>query len=695
MKKLIFTTSACLAMSLASFAQNTNGNNPQVSADKLKEDSLKMDSIIHSLPDVMVKGHRPIVKAKGSALTYDLPQLLKNHPVDNAYEAIKQLPGVSEEDEALTLNAQSVTVMIDGKATTMTSEQLYALLKTIPTSRIANAEVIYSAPARYQVKGQVINLQLKHNTGITALQGELFGGYTHQNRNSYTERASLLYTNKKWEVDMNYSFGHGKRYYYYENEFAHNLADGTSYAFTTHSDNTKRHLNHNVRLGINYNIAKDHQLSFAYTSLLNNTRGTSADYGDFTSLLKVHAKSQLHNFRLDYSTPFGFSAGAEYTYYNSPDEQSLNSSLYDEEFDIASQQRINKWHAYLKQEHDLGKDWGLNYGINYTTSRDKSSQDNNDKTSDGITTQTEDQVSFYIGASKSFGQKLTMEASLMEEYYHTPIWHEWNIFPTLSITYLPKAGHIIKLDLDCDRDYPTYWSVKDFTTYNAGGYGKIVGNPTLKPSRDFNLSLTYILHNRYVASLFLDNETDAFRQLPYQSDTKKEAEYKYSNFDHVTQAGLMLTAPFNIGNWWQNRLTLAGVYQNDKNSHFYDLPFDRSNWLCQAQWNGTFLFGKHVILNLDASFRSDAIQGIIDVPASGYLNAALTWKSLKNDKLQLKAYCNDIFETGDNNLHDTYRGQHVINNMYFGRVIGLSLTYRFGGYKAKQHEEVDTSRFGK
>lgn len=213
MKRLVIL-SACLAISLAGWAQ---GN---------RNDSLKMDSIIHSLPDVMVKGNRPIVKVKGAALTYDLPQLIKNHPVDNAYEAIKQLPGVSEQDEALTLNAQSVTVMIDGKATTMTSEQLYSLLKTIPTSRIANAEVIYSAPARYQVKGQVINLLLKHNTGFHSLQGELFGGYTHQNRNSYTERASLLFTNKKWEIDMLYSFGHGKRYYYYENEFAHTLTDG-------------------------------------------------------------------------------------------------------------------------------------------------------------------------------------------------------------------------------------------------------------------------------------------------------------------------------------------------------------------------------------------------------------------------------------------------------------------------------------
>lgn len=114
------------------------------------------------------------------------------------------------------------------------------------------------------------------------------------------------------------------------------------------------------------------------------------------------------------------------------------SSLYDEIYDITSQQRIDKWHAYLKQEHDLGKDWDLNYGINYTTSRDKSSQENNNKSSYGNTIQNEDQMCFYIGASKSFGQKLTMEASLMEEYYHTPIWDEWNLFPTLSITYLPK-----------------------------------------------------------------------------------------------------------------------------------------------------------------------------------------------------------------------------------------------------------------
>ena len=81
MKRLVILN-ACLALSLAGWAQDN------------RNDSLRMDSIIHSLPDVMVKGNRPIVKVKGAALTYDLPQLIKNHLVDNAYEAIKQLPGV-------------------------------------------------------------------------------------------------------------------------------------------------------------------------------------------------------------------------------------------------------------------------------------------------------------------------------------------------------------------------------------------------------------------------------------------------------------------------------------------------------------------------------------------------------------------------------------------------------------------------
>lgn len=56
-------------------------------------------------------------------------------------------------NDNLTLGGKSVTVVLDGKVTTMTQEQLNTLLKSIPAGRIEKAEVMYSAPARYQVRG--------------------------------------------------------------------------------------------------------------------------------------------------------------------------------------------------------------------------------------------------------------------------------------------------------------------------------------------------------------------------------------------------------------------------------------------------------------------------------------------------------------------------------------------------------------
>ena len=63
------------------------------------------------------------------------------------------------------LGGQEVTVVINGKVTTLSAEQLDALLKSIPVSRIEKAEVMYSAPARYQVRGPMINLILAPGTG--------------------------------------------------------------------------------------------------------------------------------------------------------------------------------------------------------------------------------------------------------------------------------------------------------------------------------------------------------------------------------------------------------------------------------------------------------------------------------------------------------------------------------------------------
>ena len=74
-----------------------------LSADSIITQDKQLDSLYQSLPEVMITGQRPIVKAEQGKLVYDLPRLIGNLPVDNAYDAVKELPGVTEMNGGLML----------------------------------------------------------------------------------------------------------------------------------------------------------------------------------------------------------------------------------------------------------------------------------------------------------------------------------------------------------------------------------------------------------------------------------------------------------------------------------------------------------------------------------------------------------------------------------------------------------------
>ena len=77
----------------------------------------------------------------------------------------------------------------------------------------------------------------------------------------------------------------------------------------------------------------------------------------------------------------------------------------------------------------------------------------------------------------------------------------------------------------------------------------------------------------------------------------------------------------------------------------------------------------------------------------GYVNAALRYGFAKG-KAILNLYCNDIFETGQIKPRIRFGTQNVTNHYAcFRGKSGVSFTYKFGGYREKKREEVDTSRF--
>lgn len=122
MKRILLLSIACCALSVASAQENTGSktsedDNRTLSADSLITTDACLDSLYRTLPEVMITGERPIVKAQQGKLVYDLPRLIQNLPVDNAYDAVKELPGVIEMNASLRLAGQGVTVILDGKVT--------------------------------------------------------------------------------------------------------------------------------------------------------------------------------------------------------------------------------------------------------------------------------------------------------------------------------------------------------------------------------------------------------------------------------------------------------------------------------------------------------------------------------------------------------------------------------------------------
>lgn len=714
MKRISLLSIACCALTLSLSAQaqssstTPSDDNRILSADSLITTDARLDSLYQTLPEVMITGERPIVKAQQGKLVYDLPRLIRSLPVDNAYDALKELPGVTEMNGGIQLAGQGVTVVLDGKVTTLSTEQLYALLRSIPASRIENAEVMYNAPARYQVRGALINITLKQSAGGSdSWQGELYGKYRQKHNEGFEERASLLYNKNKFSADFLYSHGHGRNYSTTDKDAMHSLDDGTVHPITTDEVIHSRSHTHSFRVGADYNIAKNHQLSFVYNGKYGTYHNRMGITGTQTSTVHSNSTDWLHNGRLDYRTPFGLKAGAELTYFRSPSDQLLHSRLQDEQLDFLTEdcQRINRWKFFLAQEHSLKNGWGLNYGAVYTTSVDNSFQyyydpetgkqlDSSNSISNMKSRRREQTLNIYAGFNKSFGDKLSLDASLAVEHYKTPVWNQWDVYPTINLSYTPTPGHILQLALSSDKDYPDYWAVQDAISYVGGGYSEIHGNPFLKPALDYELKMTYILKSKYIFSAWFNHTKDNSTQTLYQSSQRLVEIYKYLNFDYQQQAGAQASIPFKIKNWLNSRLTMIGVWHHEKDSDFWDIPFDRSICYGIAVLNNTFTLSTKpdLKLTLTGMARSKATQGIYDLPPSSFVNLGLRYGFAKG-KAILNLYCNDIFETNQISPRIRFKTQNVTNHYSSFREFGVSLTYKFGGYKEKKREAVDTSRF--
>lgn len=658
----------------------------------------------YALQEVVVEGERPLVTVEGSRLSYDMPQLISQRLVTNAYEALKQLPGVIEQNDVLTLaGAGGVSLLLNGRPSSMTYEQLITLLKGMPASRMEKAEVMYSAPPQYHVRGAAINLVLKgYKPGEGGLQGEIHGEYKQQKEADGNGGVTLAYTSPKVDLDFIYnlqsSYTRG-----YIDFLAHHTVKGQVYDVNQVTEHTGRSLAHTLRAVGTYKFDADNSLELSYTTQFSpNSQHHSHSSGSISeSFNDSRTHHQMHNAALNYTSGFGFRAGADFTNFTSTDTQNFFDRSPEEvetRFVSRSDQHIDRWKIYADQSHSLPHDWTLNYGTSFSYVHNRNIQDYDLPEMQGQNLYNrirEYTYNVYAGFDKPFNSQWTLSASAALEYYQMQNYRKWAVYPTLQLNYMPSASHILQLSFSSDKTYPDYWTLSGATSY-LNGYNESVGNPFLRPYTEYDANLTYILKSKYIFQVSYSYTPDYFMQTVYLDSDRLKAIYNWQNWDYSQELAFTAILPFKVGNWWDSRLTLQASLKHDKASAYYDAPFNQQQWVGVGHWTHTFQLCRQPNLKMEVTAfgQTKSIQGSYYIQPVAFVDAALRYTFAK-DRAMLQLKGRDIFNTMNPKTRVRNGAQYLdMNTKSYLQSVTLSFSYRFGGYKKKEVKEVDTSRFG-
>ena len=607
----------------------------------------------YALDEVIIKAEHPFAKVENGLLGYNLAVLTQNQLVNNAYEALTKIPGVQEDRGILTLaGAGKLTVILNGKPTTMDAGQLETILRNTPVSRIEKAEVMYSAPPEYHVRGAAINMVLKHSNDYS-FQGEISANYKNQYFNDGGMNGNFRFSTPKMAFDVMYGANNVKKMEYIDLDSKH-TQKGELHNIIQNEQLRSKYWKHDLRAAFEYNFNNKNNINIAYTGSYtpdqyNNSR-TSGNYQ--TSNVDKYIDNQMRNITLQYHSGFGLDIGGDYTYYTSNNAQRLYADYQDgsqSSFSMVGGQKIDRYSIYADQKQSLSKGWNLGYGISYRFAKDLDFQ-TYDKATGNIQTQNtysnlrEQTTSFYVSLSKNYTTGTSLSVSATGEYYTIGNYHKWAVYPQASLTYFKTPKHVFQLSLSTDKTYPSYWDMQSSVSY-LNGYTELWGTPNLKPMTNYNLNGSYIFLNKYILSLFFTHTSDYFTQAAYQSTDRLALIYKNTNWNYMQVWGANIILPFKVGNWLDSRLTLVGMQMHQRCDDFFDIPFNRKKWVFSGTLDNTFKVNKNLSFELMGNVQTPVIQGTFDIESIFNLTAGLRW-NFANDKLSLSVRCYDIFDTG-------------------------------------------------
>jgi hypothetical protein len=695
---------------------------------------------VRELEAVITRSKKPLLEHSIDRTTVNVDAMISSSS-SNALEVLARTPGVNVDNNGnISLNGKSgIMVLIDGRQTYMSAQDLSNYLKSIPGATLEKIELIDNPPARYDASGNaIINLQLKkkREAGLTGSvsAGYSQGRYGRQNyagNLNYNQNKLTWYTNIGHNRDRGFSNDAFHRRYY-------NEGDQLRSSVVLDNDNLYKGASVNIISGIDYKLSSNTSIGAMVN--INTAKGDGDFYYNSTTLSPLHAitaqgygntssvnkrnnlslnLNMLHKFQ---KKGYEISAEASHMDYRIR----LNQDLFNFEKNLSGESFPVSAFAYV-----VPSDISI-----YTAKSDyvqpllkgtfeagfKTSFVTNDNTSDFFDKKTLNpewvesmsnhfiykeninsgylnllqrinRFSFQAGlrAEQTFisghqlGNSVVADSSFKRSY--------WNWFPAATVGYKLDSNGKRQISFLYSRriNRPNYQSLNPFVFYRDN-YSYNGGNPMLNPQIQMRYELKYQHGQLWWTGLSYNNFTSVI--LPIT--TVQDSLYITRPNNYARGYMVLLNIGVNVSpvKWWTinstirlSRIGLRGSFDNVKLS-------PNTNVL-RWEFNNYFNINGKLSAELNSYYASADLNGQNSTGGMYRINTGFQYKLSEKGSIRLSV--DDIFYSWKYNYRSVglTQADYTQVNTTDTQRIGVSFSYRFGKKVAKTRKSGDEEEAGR
>lgn len=650
----------------------------------------------------------------------------------NSFDLLRKVPGVFVDNEGnISIRGkQDVNVMIDGKPTYLSGDQLKNFLKSLNAANISKIEVITQPGANYDAEGNagIINIVLKKKVTL-GFNGTVDGFYGQGFYPKAGGSFSFNYGKGKWNIYGSYSYNHDVNFIwitvdrlinsssYYQDYWGKSIDNSHATKFNFDYDINSKW---SVGTGVNLILSHSEWQGFTRTSFGDTATGvvdslqTQRDrtpYNNYNLQLnfntqwKIDTLGQKLSMNVDGGGYLERNRGNyHYGFYNQ------SGDMFRVAPDINFTYRPNLYLVAGKVDYVHPHFFKFKLEAGFKSSFVTNESDVSYRTLDslgqtviipGQTNQylyRENINALYLSLTRELkrwtftaglrgeltnisGHQLTINQVNRQDYF--------SLFPTAGITWRPHDNHVFNLMYSRRIDRPEYSELNPFI-YTLDAYSSYQGNPYLKPQFSNNFEFTYTLFDALTLSAaysLVDNSIIDGYNIDSLNPKRLIFTKRNIGLAHNFTAGVNFMMP--LTKWWMVMLNGSAIYTNFRDSA---LSVNQVGWVGQFSAYMEFTLPKKFAIELNGWAMTGQLTGQQEVSPMGEVSIGISKRLLK-DHLVLKLNASDLFRTSrfvsENVLQDG--GRFASTFWWDSRVVMFSLSWNFGVGKNYQPREGSDS----